>query len=386
MNYCHFISSPPFLSVVLAMKSARKRVLFLVPSLVGGGAERMMVTLLQRLDRARFELHLALVQAIGPYLPDVPADVVVHDLKARRVRYAFPGIIRLARTLRPQVVHTPIFEVNIAAILCRPFFPAGTRILIREDISTSAENLQLKRNQGAWSFPYRLYGKADKVICVADYVLEDLAENYGVPRSKMIKFYNLVDVSKTRCLAAATGNPYSGNGPHLVAAGRLSRQKGFDILLEAMALVRNEVRNSKLTILGEGDLRGELLAQRERLGLSEAVVLAGFQSNPFAYFKHADLFVLSSRFEGLPLSLLEAMAAGAPVVATDCPGGVGEILRDCPFAQLVQPSDPKALAQAIVSALDSTNRKLLPEEKFTAYLSRFDVNARVRDYEEILDA
>ena len=368
------------------MKTARKRVLFLMPSLVGGGAERMMVMLLQHLDRSRFELHLALIEAVGPYLKDVPGDVLVHDLKARRVRYAFPGIIRLVRKLRPQVVHSPIFEVNIASILCRRFYPARTKILIREDISTSVQNLQLGRSHRVWSFAYRLYGKADKVICVADYVLDDLAENFGVPRSKLVRIYNLIDVSKTRVLAAASGNPYSGNGPHLVAAGRLSKQKGFDILLQGMVLVRKVFPNCQLTILGEGQLRPELIAQRESLSLNEAVILAGFQSNPFPYFKHAHLFVLSSRYEGLPLALLEAIAAGAPVVASDCPGGVREMLRDCPVARLVRPSDPEALAQTIVSALKSANRQLQPDERLDAYLSRFDIKARVRDYEAILDA
>jgi glycosyltransferase involved in cell wall biosynthesis len=368
------------------MKSARRRLLFLMPSLVGGGAERVIVTLLQHLDRSRFELHLALIEALGPYLKEVPADVMVHDLEARRVRYAFPGIIRLVRKVRPQVVHSAMLELNIASILCRPFFPAGTKVVVREDISVSAQDLQLGRNLRVWSFLYRLYGKADKVICVADYVLEDLAENYGVPRGKMVRIYNPVDVTEARTLADAIENPYSGCGPHLVAAGRLSNQKGFDILLEAMALVRNALPNSQLTILGEGELRSELLAQRERLSLNEAVRLPGFQSNPFPFFKHADLFVLPSRYEGFGLVVVEALAVGTPVVASSLPGPVREILRDCPMARLVQPSDPETLAQTIVSALNSTNRELQPDERLDAYLSRFEVKARVRDYEEILDA
>jgi glycosyltransferase involved in cell wall biosynthesis len=368
------------------MKSTRRKVLFLMPTLAGGGAERVIVTLLRHLDRSRFEPHLALVEAVGSYLKEVSADVPVHDLKAQRVRYAFPGMVRLVRKLRPQVVHSAMLELNIASILCRPFLPPRTRVLIREDISTSAQNFQLGRNLRVWSFLYRLYGKADKVICVADYVLNDLAENYGVPRSKMVRIYNPVDVSETRTLADAIENPYSGDGPHLVAAGRLSKQKGFDILLEAMALVRNSLPNSQLTILGEGDLRSELLAQRERLSLNEAVHLPGFQSNPFPYFKHADLFVLPSRFEGLPLVVLEALAVGTPVVASDCPGALREILGDCPRAWLVPPSDPKALAEGIVSAVNFATKELQPDERLDAFLSRFDVKTLVRDYEEILEA
>ena len=368
------------------MKSARRRVLFLMPTLGGGGAERVVATLLQHLDCSRFEIHLALVEAVGVHLEEVPAHVSVHDLKARRVRFAFPALLRLARRLRPHVVHSAFVELNIGSILCRPFLPAGTKVVIREDISISAQNLQLGRNLKVWSFLYHLYGKADKVICVSDYVLDDLAENFGVPRSKMVRIYNPVDVSEARVMADAIENPYSGKGPHLVAAGRLSHQKGFDILLEAMALVRTALPNCQLTILGEGELRPQLLAQRERLSLNDAVHLPGFQSNPFPYFKHADLFVLPSRYEGFGLVVVEALAVGTPVVASSLPGPVREILRDCPIARLVQPSDPETLAQAVVSTLNSTNRKLQPDERLDAYLSRFDVKARARDYEEILDA
>jgi glycosyltransferase involved in cell wall biosynthesis len=221
---------------------------------------------------------------------------------------------------------------------------------------------------------------------VGDYVLDDLADNFGIPRGKMVRIYNPVNVDKARQLAEACGNPYSWRGPRLVAAGRLSKEKGIDVLLDAMLLVRAAISDAHLTILGEGPLKPDLLAQRERLGLNEAVHLVGFQPNPYPYFKHADLLVLPSRLEGLPLVVLEALAVGTPVVASDCPGAVREILGDCTMARLVPPSDPKALAEMIVSALKSANRALQPDEKLDAFLSRFEVKARVRDYEEILGA
>jgi glycosyltransferase involved in cell wall biosynthesis len=369
------------------MKAARKRVLFLMPSLTGGGAERVIVTLLQYLDRSRFEPHLALVEAAGPYLKEVPADVPLHDLKAKRVRRAFPGIIRLSWKLKPHAIHSTLCEMNMATVLLRPFLPPGVRLLIREGISPGAEGVHTRKHPLVWKRLYRwLYPRADKIICVGDYVADDLADNFRVPRRKLVRIYNPIDIELGRKLASATGNPYEGNGPHLVAAGRLSKQKAFDILLEAMVLVRNSLPNCVLTILGEGDLRSELLAQRERLGLNDAVRLIGFQRNPFPYFQHADLFVLPSRFEGMPAVVIEALAVGTPVVASDCPGAVREVLRDCPIARLVQPSDSKALAETIVSALNSTNRELHPDERLDAYLSRFEAKARVRDYEQIFEA
>jgi glycosyltransferase involved in cell wall biosynthesis len=277
-------------------------------------------------------------------------------------------------------------ELNLAAVFLRPFLPPGVRVLAREDTSPSALNAQGRRHRLIWNWLYRrFYPHADGIICVGDYVVEDLVGNFGVPRSKLARLYNPVDLGLTRRLAEAGGNPYSGKGPHLVAAGRLAKEKGFDVLLDAMPLVRDAILDADLTILGEGPLKPGLLAQRERLGLTGVVQLAGFQPNPHPYFKHADLFVLPSRYEGFGLVVIEALAVGTPVVASDCPGALREILAGCPIARLVRPSDPKALAETIISALKSAGREMQPDQSLDAFLSRFDVRTIIREYEEILN-
>jgi len=368
------------------MKSMRRRVLFVMPNLAGGGAERVVVLLLRHLDRSRFDPHLALVEAAGPFLQDVPPDVSLHDLRAKRVRYALPGLIRLTWKLRPHAVHSQMCELNLATLLSRPFLPPGLRLLLGEQSSPSAFNAQQRRHPRLWNWLYRrLYPRADRIICVGDYVLNDLAENFGIAPSKLTRIYNPVDLDLARRLAEASGNPYGGPGPHLVAAGRLAKEKGFDVLLDAMPLVRGAISGADLTLLGEGPLKPELLAQRERLELNESVRLVGFQANPYPYLKHADLFVLPSHFEGLPLVVLEALAVRTPVVASECPGALGEILRDCPTARLVPPSDPKALAKGIISALNALSMKPQSEEGPDTFLSRFEVKTVVREYEKILE-
>ncbi len=367
------------------MRTARKTILFLLPTLGGGGAERVIVTLLQNLDRSRFEPHLALIDAAGPLFQDLPADIPLHDLKARRVRRAFPGIIRLAWKLKPQVIHSAMVELNMATVLSRAFFPPGLRVLLREDTSPSALNAQGRNHPSFWNWLYRrLYPRADKIICVGDHIVNDLAANFGVPRSKLARIYNPVDLDLTRRLAEAGGDPYAGKGPHLVAAGRLANEKGFDVLLDAMPLVRAAISDADLTILGEGPLRSDLEARQERLGLGGAVHFTGFQPNPHPYFKHADLLVLPSRYEGFGLVAIEALAVGTPVVATDCPGAVREILAACQLARLVPPSDPTALAEGIVSALNTPRRVLESNSQLGPFLSRFDVKTVMRDYEEVL--
>ncbi len=367
------------------MTSHRKRVLFVAPSLDGGGAERVMVILLRHLDRARFEPHLALLQRAGPYLSEVPQDVPIHELKVSRTRYAIPALIQIVWKLRPSAVLSTLREMNLSIILAKLFLPRDTRLLIRETILVSARLSQDSSNPRLWQWLYHhVYVRADKIICLADYMLSDLAENFGVPRQKMTRIYNPVDVDRIRELADAGENPYSGIGPHIVAAGKLSKQKGVDVLLNALAEVRKAIPLAELTILGQGPLESDLKAQRERLGLTEAARFVGFQSNPYPYFKHADVFVLSSRYEGLPNVVLEALALGTPVVATDCPGGVREILAGSRMGWLVPVSNAQLLAERIISVCNFGRDVSLRAEALEGILDKFRVERVIREYEDLL--
>jgi glycosyltransferase involved in cell wall biosynthesis len=344
-----------------------------------------MVTLLHDVNRSRFEPHLATVHKSGPYLKDVPPDVPVHDLKARRVRWAVPKLIRLVWELKPHVLHTTMPELNMAAVLSRPFLPAGVRVLIREEIVGSVENAETRKHPAVWNWLYRrLYSRADKVICLSEFVLNDLAE-MGIPRRVLVHIYAPVDTKLVARLGNEGGNPFEGKGPHLLAAGRLEKRKGFDILLEAMPRVCAALPGAQLSILGEGVLEQELLAQRERLGLNQTVHLIGYKPNPFPYFKHADLFVLSSTNEGFGLVVVEALAVGTPVVAASCRGVLQEILRDCPLGWVAPPGGPSALAETIISVLKQLSGRPKPHPPLQSFLNRYDVESVMREYERLLE-
>lgn len=365
--------------------TGHKKVLFVLPSLEAGGAQRVIVTLLRHLDRAHFEPHLALLEKAGPFLKDVPADVPIHDLKARRVRYVLPALVWLAWKLRPCAAFSGLFELNLAMVFAKPFLPRDVRIFLREEASPSSELAQRRRRSRLWHWLYRHgYARADKIICIADFVFDELAEQFGVPRGKMVRIFNPVDIQSVRELADANGNPYSGDGPHLVTVGRLWRQKGFDVLLDAMALVHKSIPLAELTIVGGGPLELDLKAQRDRLSLTKVVHFVGFHSNPYPYVKHADLFVLASRYEGLPLVILEALALGTPVVATDCPGGLREILAGCPIGRLVPVSDARTLGETIISSCNSCRGATRRAEDLERLLNRYRVERVVREYEDLL--
>jgi len=314
----------------------------------------------------------------------VSPDVPIHDLRSSRVRYALPALLRLVWKLRPHVVLATLRELNLALLIVKPLLPRGVGLIVREGISVSADLAQDSQYPGLLRWLYlHYYARADRIICVANFIRNDLAEHFGIPLAKMVVIYNPMDVERVRHLADAGENPLADPGPHLVAAGRLWKQKGFDVLLDALALVRN-LLPVKLTILGEGPLEVDLKAQSERLGLSGAVRFVGFQPNPYPYLKHADLFVLSSRYEGMPSVILEALSVGTPVVATDCPGGVREILTGSRMGRMVPSSNPRLLAEAIVSAIESKKEKPSKTQDLEALLEKFGVERVTAQYEDLL--
>jgi len=362
------------------MIAERKRVLFLVPSLIGGGAQRVFSILLRHLDRSRFEPHLAMMQATGAYLQDIPQDVAIHDLSISRVRYAAPSIVQTIWKIKPHTVLSTLGHLNLTLMAAKPLLPRGTRLLIREAAVASAFlNLEMK-HPGVWRWFYRhLYKRADKIICLSDSMVDDMVAHFNLPRAKLVRIYNPVDTERIQQLAGQEENPYSGPGPHLVAAGRLCRQKGYDILLDAMPAVLEQVSSAQLSILGEGPLEGELKQQAHNLNLIDSVHFLGFQQNPWPYLKHADLFVLPSRYEGLPNVLLEALALGTSVVAANCPGAMQEILELVPGMILVPPENPDALADAIIAtcaASAGANDSQPPEQR----LRKFSVQQVVAEY------
>jgi glycosyltransferase involved in cell wall biosynthesis len=268
------------------------------------------------------------------------------------MRYSLPSIIRLVRKVRPHTILSTVMYLNVMVMLGRRFFPSRPRILLREAVLPSAFLAHDTRYPRLWKWLYRtLYPKAEQIICLFDGMVDDLAQNFGIPSNKLVRIHNPVDIAKVRSLANDSQFPYSGPGPNLVAVGRLQHQKAYDVLLRAFPAVLQAVPGARLAILGEGPLEADLKARARTLGVDHAVDFMGFQANPWPYIKHAHLFVLASRFEGLPNVVLESLALGTPVVATDCPGGIRDISRSAGQISLVPPESPDALADGILVAL-----------------------------------
>lgn len=334
----------------------RGRLAFFIPDMVGGGAQRVMLNLLQGVARRGYALDLVLVQALGPFLSELPGGVRLVDLKASRTIASLPALVRYLRHEQPKAMLSALNRANYVALWARRLAGVTTRLAVSEH-NTLSILVQQSHDWRAKLIPRlnkRFYPWADSIVAVSKGVATDLAHETGISDGRIEVIYNPVVTPELRSKALAPpDHPWfqPGKPPVALAVGRLSKQKDFCTLIGAFARARQR-HLSRLLILGEGEERPILEALVRELGLQQDVRLPGFVENPYAYMAQASLFVLSSRWEGLPTVLIEALYCGVPIIATDCPSGPREILRDGQYGQLVPVGDVNALAKAIEMALD----------------------------------
>ncbi len=357
-----------------------------VKNLLGGGAERVAVNLLQGLPRDVFTQELVMVDAWGPFLEQVPEDVKQTNLAlGHNVSSAIVPLVQYLRRRKPDVLISHLAHANVAAVVAAACAHTGTRVVLVEHNDNSSVDQKRTRSaaskalQGFKSLAYR---RADKIVGVSEGVTGYVGRTFNVPAQKLATIYNpVVSEALLERSRRPLAHPWfaAGQPPVLLASGRLREQKDFSTLLRAFAQVR-QARACRLIILGEGALRAELEAEVAALGLQADVSLPGFVENPYAYMRAASLFVLSSRWEGLPTVLVEAMACGCPVVATDCPSGPAEILEGGRLGPLVEVANPAALAQAILETLQTP----VPREQLAIRAAHFSFENAIATYTQLL--
>ncbi|QGG47200.1 glycosyltransferase [Heliorestis convoluta] len=333
-----------------------------VPTLIGGGAERMMVNIARGIVEKGYDVDLVLVKAVGPYLSEVPKKVKVIDLNAFSTYASLPKLINYLRIEQPKSILSTLRNANITAILARKISKVKTRVIIREANITplslqASKGTNIKSNITSNCYLIKkIYPWADTIIAVSQGVAHHLTNTYGVASKKIRTIYNPVVTPELIYKSKEpVSHPWFGvnEPPVILAAGRLTKQKDFPTLIKAFSIVR-ERKNTRLIILGEGEERIGLENLIKKMGLESEISLPGFTQNPFAYMSKAKLFVLSSLWEGLPGVLIQAMACGTPVVSTECPSGPAEILENGRYGILVPVGDEFNLANAIEKALNES--------------------------------
>jgi glycosyltransferase involved in cell wall biosynthesis len=336
-----------------------------------GGVERMVLNLCEGLVALGCRVDLLQVKAHSKHLEQLPSMVHIRKLKAEHTLTSLPALVRYLKTERPDALLAAKDRANQVAVLARKISGVPTRVVVRMGTTVSAALAGKNRwRKLFWYLPMRLiYRNADAVVAVSQGVARDMARITGLPTSDIRIIRNPVITPRIFRMASEPVPlpwPTKDGEPVIVGIGRLTRQKDFPTLIRAFAAVRKKLP-CRLTILGEGKDRDNLEHLTKQLSLSEKIDMPGFVENPYAYLKRAALYVLSSAWEGSPNALTEALALGVPVVATDCPSGPRETLKDGAIGRLVPVGDPDALAAAMLATLSAPPDEILLKSAVREY-------------------
>lgn len=360
------------------MTSERIRILFFLPTLVAGGAERVVLTIIRNLSREKFDISLAVLNRQGDALSqDLPADIDLIDLKQKRVRSSLPSIARFVRSHKPDIVFSTLDYFSLALAITRRFWPSHTKFVARPTILLSAA-LAGRRIPRLWQGATKAaLSTADQIVFQSPEMQDDYTTCLRWRRKSGVVIRNPIDLFHLRKCAADPSDeaelaPAAFN---LVSAGRLEAQKGFDVAIEAIKLAKH--REINLTILGAGQLRMELEQHACRMQVQHRVHFARHRSNVYTFFSQADGFLLSSRFEGFPNVVIEALACGTPVVATPVPG-LESLFAQLPQCRLARDFTAVALADAIDQFAQAGRRRVSPDA-----VGAFELQTIIAQYERM---
>jgi len=335
------------------------RIAFLLPDFRGGGAQHMVINMANEFAARGHAVTLLVIENAGPYAEKISSAVRTVSFNCTRTRDGLRPLIDYLRNERPDILYAAMSYVNIIAVLGKILSGASkTAVIISE---RNFFSLNARQDGSAPSLIQKLavgmlYPLADKIIGISRGVAEDLRGYLYCGREKLSYIHNPVVTQDTQNqLSQECDDPWFAScvRPAIVTSGRLVAQKDQKTLLRAFAKLR-KMRPASLLILGEGPLRDDLVLTAQELGIEADVYFKGFVPNPLAYMKKADVFALSSAWEGFGNVVVEALLCGLPVVSTDCPAGPAEILDNGRYGFLVPVGDDDRLAQAMNKAISAS--------------------------------
>ncbi len=325
---------------------------FVIGSMRFGGAERAVLNLVNSLSKKGHKIDLIMISAKGEFISLVSKDVRNVDLNSSKSIYANKKFSKYLSENNPDIVVAFQNHVQLMVLISALFWKYKGKIVLNEQ-STFSQNNNGFKGLLQKVLSGLIFSRADKIIAVSNGVMFDLIKNFPKLKDRMEVIYNPIEGWDVKIpMKSIPSHPFFGKDKKvIVAAGRLTKSKNFELLLQAFRIV-NHSNDYYLLILGEGEERNNLLSLAKNIGIEQSVSFPGFVSDPLAYFSKADLFVLSSNYEGLPGVLIEALSCGCKIVSTDCNYGPAEILENGKYGKLVPVNNVQKLAESIKIALN----------------------------------
>ncbi len=385
----------------MSEKFSGKRMACFLPFLSGGGAERAMIHIAEGFADSGWHVDLVVAQAIGAYASQLPASINLVNLAARSplLLNKTLALAKYLRSYQPAVLLTTLDIMNATA-WAQSLSGVSTHLvmIVQTHLSQQFRDRHSPLVQRLrWQMVRQFYPLADRIVAVSQGVADDITAMAGIPSEQIRVIYNpVVRPDLVERASEPVEHPWftdsqkSADGsaedsiPTLLGVGRLVKQKDFATLVRAFSIVHRQ-RPCRLAILGEADEReAEIKPALDQLvsdlGLEEAVAFLGFVENPYKYMVRAQVFVLSSIYEGFGNVVAEALAVGTSVVSTDCESGPAEILNHGQFGRLAPVGDAAAIASAILETLDQP----LPPEMLKARSQDFTIEASLSQYREVV--
>ncbi|MBT5399951.1 glycosyltransferase [bacterium] len=373
----------------------KKKILFVIHSFIGGGAERVFINILKNIDRDVFDIELAVGEYTGELIFDIPKDIKIYELNAKRSYKAIIPLIKLVRGLKPDLVFSNV-GFGVSSSFASFLFPKRTKLIVRLGNTLSAHLDDVKQNFGLLYYYYyfilnrSIFYFSDVVIVQSDYMRKDILRIYNLHNryaEKIIKIRNPIDhknilrLSKSNSSIDIFSN-FSNKSPKIVSVGRIAYQKGYDFLIKSFVGVVKEYPNIRLVVIGEGDMRSEIEGMVDRYNLNDNIDILGFKKNPYCVIAKSDIFISSSRYEGFSNAIIESLALGVPVVATDCPSGIREVLNDGVNGWLspMYPNTVENLSNTILKSIREYQSLSMKKERLKV-IKDYNVESIVLEYE-----
>ena len=363
-----------------------------IPNLDGGGAERVMLHLAEGFAKRGFDVDLVVAQAEGAYLSKIPETIRLVNLDAKSPVILFKTLA-LKQYLKQEQPAFLISTLDIfsSATWAKRLAGVNTQVVmcVQTNLSQQFQDRHAMLMQKIkWAVVQRFYPWADAIVTASEGVARDIEQHANISMQQMTVIHNPVVTSDfSEKAQEAIAHPWFADDqpPVLLGVGRIVKQKSFATLIQAFALVRQRCP-ARLMILGdidprEPEVKPELELLIKKFGLQDDVLFLGFVENPYAYMARANVFVLSSIYEGFGNVVAEAIAAGTPVVSTDCESGPAEILNKGQYGELVPVGDQGAMAEAIVTTLN----RPMDTQVLKVRSQAFTIDCIVHQYLDVLN-